>query len=76
MRTEWRLRELERVYGQKGGEAQRDVGWLVSEVRRSHHALMQILAASQDAEADDPTATKIKYIANDVLGVYAKTPVT
>ena len=74
VRTEWRLRELERVYGPKGGEASQDVQWLVTEVRRAHHALMQIMAASQDAEQTDAMAIKIKFIANDVLGVYPAEP--
>jgi hypothetical protein len=73
--TEWRLRELERIYSTKGGAAGQDVGWLVTEVRRAHHALVKILAASQDADADDATATKIKFIANDVLGVYPAKPI-
>ena len=51
-----------------------DVHWLVAEVRRAHHALMQIMAASQDADDSEATATKIKFIANDVLGVYPAKP--
>ncbi|HEX7479927.1 MAG TPA: hypothetical protein VF331_19145 [Polyangiales bacterium] len=73
--TERRLRELERIYAAVGGETQQDVLWLVGEVRRTHHALVQILAASHDgSEADDPIARKIKYLANDVLGVYPAKP--
>ncbi|HEX2677993.1 MAG TPA: hypothetical protein VHM19_15170 [Polyangiales bacterium] len=72
--TEWRLRELERLYSQRGGEAGQDVGWLVREVRRAHHVLLQILAASQDADEGDAIAAKIKFLANDVLGMYPVTP--
>jgi hypothetical protein len=75
VRTEWRLRELERVYGPKGGETAQDMSWLIAEVRRSHQALMQILAASQDADDSDASAVKIKFIANDVLGMYPAKPV-
>ena len=72
--TEWRLRELERGYERLGGDAARDVGWLVSEVRLAHQALTQILAASQDADANDPLLTRIKFIANDVLHLYPPQP--
>jgi hypothetical protein len=69
---ERRLRELEELYEgrQQDSEAWRHVRWLVSEVRRSQHALLQILAASQDAEGDDPVLKKIRFLANDVLGLY------
>jgi hypothetical protein len=50
------------------------VGWLVAEVRRAHHALLQILAASQDVDQADSTAIKIKFLANDVLRVYPPKP--
>jgi hypothetical protein len=69
--TDWRLRELERHYQKLGGETGQDVQWLVGEVRRAHHALVQILAASQEAADDaDPITGKIKFLANDVLGAY------
>jgi hypothetical protein len=72
--TESRLRELERRYGDQGQTAH-DVGWLVAEVRRAQHALTQILAASQDAEPSDATASRIQFLANDVLGMYPTKPV-
>jgi hypothetical protein len=72
--TEWRLRALERSYEKQGGQAGQDITWLVSEVRRAHHALVQILAASQDADDTNATATKIKFLANDVLRVYPPKP--
>lgn len=75
VRTEWRLRELERIYRDLGGEHGQDVHWLIAELRRSHEALLQILAVSQDlsqdAEADSGLA-RIKYLANDVIGVYTR----
>jgi len=72
--AERRLREIEDRFGTVGGEAWRDVRWLVSEVRRSHHALLQILAASQDAAPEDEVPAKIRFLANDVLGVYPPHP--
>lgn len=68
--TERRLRELERIHTAEGGEFGKDVGWLVSEVRRAHHALLQILAVSQDADPRDQEAARIRHLANEVLGVY------
>lgn len=74
--TERRLRELERVYSGGGSdprhEAGRDVSWLIGEVRRAQHALLQILAASQDLPEGDAIATKIRFLANEVLDVYAR----
>lgn len=70
VRTEWRLRELERVHAADSGETGQEFRWLVSEVRRSHQALLQILAASEDLDGDDPTLSRIKFLANDVLGLY------
>lgn len=76
VRTEWRLRELERIYRDQGGESGQDMHWLIGELRRSHQALLQILAASQDLDQHGSTEshglTRIKYLANDVIGVYPK----
>ena len=75
VRTEWRLRELERIYRDVGGEQGQDLHWLIAELRRSHQALLQILAVSQDLEVpavDAAGLSKIKYLANDVIGVYAR----
>lgn len=75
VRTEWRLRELERIYRDLGGEQGQDLKWLIAELRRAHHALLQILAVSQDLEVpavDAHGLSKIKYLANDVIGVYTR----
>lgn len=68
--TERRLRELEQRHRGSGSPAP-DIRWLVSEVRRGRHALLQIFAASQDRESDDPIANKIKFLANDILALYS-----
>lgn len=82
VRTEWRLRELERIYAaansgngaHDSAAAEQDVRWLVSEVRRAHHALLQILAASDDTDlVADPALTRIKFITNEILSVYPLT---
>lgn len=75
VRTEWRLRELERIYATQSGEVGQDIHWLVSEIRRAHHALLQILAVSQDIEGEATSVSRIKFLANGVLSVYAKTKV-
>jgi hypothetical protein len=75
VRTEWRLRELERIHASEQGETGQDMRWLVSEVRRAHHALLQILASSQDGDEDDASLQRIKFLANDVLSVYPKSTV-
>lgn len=76
VRTEWRLRELERIYHDEGGERGQDLRWLIAELRRSHQALLKILAAGQDLEhrngGDKASLDRIKHLANDVLGVYPK----
>jgi len=66
---ERRLRELEHLYARRT-EDSRDVRWLIAEVRRSQHALLQILAASQEVGGADAIAQKIRFLANDVLGLY------
>ena len=38
--------------------------------RRSRHALVQILAAAQDAEPEDALAARVHFLANGVLGMY------
>jgi hypothetical protein len=73
VRTEWRLRELESIYAAMRGEQAQDIGWLIGEVRRAHHVLLQILAISQDGDTDDVGLTRIKFLANDVLSVYPAT---
>lgn len=67
--AERRLRELERIHST--GEVGDDVRWLVAEVRRSQHVLMQIMAAAQDAPEQDVICKKIRFLSNEVLGVYA-----
>jgi hypothetical protein len=72
--AERRLRELEGRYADGAEDHAPDVRWLIAEVRRSHHALVQILAAGQEIGADHPIGRKIAFLANDVLGVYRPTP--
>ena len=72
--VERRLRDLESRYAAQGGKAALDIQWLVDEVRRSRHALVQILAAGTDAPSgtDEHRALsrKMCFLANDVLDFY------
>jgi hypothetical protein len=74
VRTEWRLRELERIYAEQSSETGQDARWLIGEVRRAHAALLQILSISHDAADGGEDLTRIKFLANDVLGMYPKYP--
>jgi len=72
--VERRLRDLESQYAGTGTQASLDVRWLVDEVRRSRHALLQILAAGADGEAgsdaDRAMSAKMLLLANDVLDYF------
>ena len=72
--TERRLRELERIHAE-AGELHNDIHWLVAEVRGARHALLQILAASQELPEEDAIGVKIRFLSNEVLGFYAVAPV-
>jgi hypothetical protein len=72
-RLEWRLRELERVYRDAGGESGADVLWLVHELRGARDALINILARCDDADAGDAVAREVKFVANEALGLYTRT---
>jgi hypothetical protein len=69
-KLEWRLRQIERSYRGSGRETEKEVLWLVHELRRSREALLRILARCQDADDTDVLARDVKYQANEALGVY------
>ena len=66
---ERRIRELERAHG-KDGETGMAIRWLADEVRKANHALMQIMAAAMDTREDDPVGAKVRFLANEALGMY------
>ncbi len=68
--AERRLRDLETEYARHGGQTESDMRWLVDEVRRSRHALVQILAAAQDADPEDGLASRVRFLANGAIGLY------
>ena len=68
--VEWRLRAIEKAHGEQRSESAQDVRWLAFELRRCRAALLQVLALSHDLNEDDPLARRIRFLANDALGVY------
>lgn len=73
VRTEWRLRQLEKAYATVNDQHAQDIRFLIDAVRRSHHALLQILAIGQEQDADDTSLLRIRFLANEAIGLY---PVT
>jgi len=67
--VEWRLRAIEKVHGERGESAQ-DVRWLAFELRRARATLLQVLALSQDIGDSDPLVKRIRFLANEALGIY------
>jgi len=67
--VEWRLRAIEKSYAQAQSQASVDVGWLAFELRRSREALLKIMALAQD-DAGSAELKRIRFVANDALGVY------
>lgn len=68
--TDWRLRELERLYAGDEREHTADVKWLLHEVRRGREALVRILTLCHDADERDELAREVKYQANEALRMY------
>lgn len=68
--VEWRLRAIEKAHGEPPGETAQDVRWLAFELRRSRAALVQVLALGHDLSDEDPIARRIRFVANEALGVY------
>ena len=68
--TERRLRDLEQRYPSREREADVDINWLIFELRRCHHGLYQILAATQELEEHSPIGKKLRFFANEALALY------
>jgi hypothetical protein len=71
---EWRLRDLEQSHLAGGHGCEDDMRWLVTELRRSRDALLQILARCQDEPDGDELAADVRYLANICLGLYPPRP--
>jgi hypothetical protein len=69
-KIEWRLREIERGATALEPERQDDLLWLIHELRRHREALVSILSICQDADDGDALARRIKFEANEAVGLY------
>jgi hypothetical protein len=72
-RVEWRLREIERVFGAGPEEEPQAVRWLAFELRRAREALTEILALSEDLP-DVQERSRLRFVANDALKLYDVSP--
>lgn len=72
--ADWRISAIEQHYNGDPSQAAQDVGWLAFELRRTRHALMQVLALAQDSAQDSALAQRMQFLANDALGVYRPEP--
>jgi hypothetical protein len=70
-----RLRQIETTAATVDGDLQGDLRWLTFELRKSRSALIQVLAASQDLDDDDPLVKRIRFATNEALGLYETTEV-
>jgi hypothetical protein len=67
---DWRLAEIERVHAKTTDDVSPHVRWLAFELRRARQALVQVIALSQELEDTSPIAQRIRFVANDALGIY------
>ena len=70
-KVEWRLRQLEQHYAAPGENGD-DVRWLIHELRGCREALTRILTSCLDADEADELARRVKFQANQALGIYAE----
>jgi hypothetical protein len=66
---EWRARDIERLLTTSDTQAAVDARWLISELRRARAALTEVVSLAQDLE-DNALTTRLRYVANDALGLY------
>ena len=73
---DWRVSEIERVHVGQADEVSPHIRWLAFELRKARQALSQVIALSQELEDDSPIAQRIRFVANDALGLYEPQLVT
>lgn len=71
---EWRVTEIERVHGGKTDEVSPHIRWLAFELRRARQALSQVIALAQELDEESAIARRIRFVANDALGLYEPVP--
>lgn len=67
---DWRSRDIERAVGAGQSPAATDTLWLIAELRRARSALTQILALAHDVDDANSISQRIRFAANDALGLY------
>jgi len=71
--VEWRLREIEQVFGEGATESAQAVRWLAFELRRARAALTEIIALSDDLP-EHPDLSRLRFTANRALELYDEIP--
>ena len=69
--TEWRARDIERGLATARAPDASDARWLLAELRQAREALTSIIALAHDVQDPDAIAMRIRFIANQGLGLYA-----
>jgi hypothetical protein len=68
--VEWRVTQIERVHGGKSDEVSGHIRWLAFELRKARQALNQVIALSAELDEEHAIAQRIRFVANDALGLY------
>ncbi len=66
--VEWRMREIERLHGERDDETARDVEWLVFELRRARATLTELLSLTDDLD-DTPARARMLFLIRRALGL-------
>lgn len=74
--VEWRARDIERALATSDDTVATDVRWLLAELRRARAALTEIVALAQETSEADAISSRIRFTANQALGLYEVTPET
>jgi hypothetical protein len=68
--VEWRLRAIEEAQEGRNDDAALDLRWLAFELRRARDALTELVALIDDLD-ETPARTRMRFIANGALNLYA-----
>jgi len=72
LRNEQRMRQIEVHVKRLSGEAQLDTQWLVAQLRKTRDALVKVMTAAQDGAPEDDLLKRIRFEANEALGMYTR----
>jgi hypothetical protein len=68
--VDWRARDIERALICGAPVEGEHVRWLIAELRRARDALTQVIALAHDAQEQDEFALRVRFAANQALGLY------